>query len=349
MAALQMNAEILNRILDERAQKEEIISFLEEVIDDELARGDEADCDLIDACVEVLESETESESFLRLLSKPSFLRAVQRRSAYYKRRYRTAVAVCACAVLLVAATVGSLQTESGAALAKRVQQKLEAIFTEESTAPTPQEEPTTQASVTELETEAAQETSTVPETTEAPVVKNTAPTTEAELQLSRIYGIFPDDLKTEYVVGETLDMQGVRVMTVYEDGSEREIPLDDCLVNTQRGFPYDPGSYTIQVFYQGLSFSYPVRVTAQKESVILNSIYGSFEPGFDFTTDSPASPDLSSMTVTAVYSDGSERVLSADEYDVTVSPNFLDNPDKTLVTVSYLDRTFSFILTKEMQ
>ena len=57
MAALQMNAEILNRILDERAQKEEIISFLEEVIDDELARGDEADCDLIDACVEVLESE----------------------------------------------------------------------------------------------------------------------------------------------------------------------------------------------------------------------------------------------------------------------------------------------------
>jgi len=189
----------------------------------------------------------------------------------------------------------------------------------------------------------------VPETTEAPVVKNTAPTTEAELQLTRIYGIFPDDLKTEYVVGETLDIQGVRVMTVYEDGSEREIPLDDCLVNTQRGFPYDPGSYTIQVFYQGLSFSYPVRVTAQKESVILNSIYGSFEPGFDFTTDSPASPDLSSMTVTAVYSDGSERVLSADEYDVTVSPNFLDNPDKTLVTVSYLDRTFSFILTKEMQ
>ena len=36
MAALQMNAEILSRILDERAQKEEIISFLEEFIDDEL-------------------------------------------------------------------------------------------------------------------------------------------------------------------------------------------------------------------------------------------------------------------------------------------------------------------------
>ena len=98
MAALQMYAEILNRILDERAQKEEIISFLEEVIDDELARGDEANCDLIDACVEVLESETESESFLHLLSKPSFLRAVQRRSVYYNRRYRTAAAVCPCAV-----------------------------------------------------------------------------------------------------------------------------------------------------------------------------------------------------------------------------------------------------------
>lgn len=349
MAALQMNAEILNRILDERAQKEEIISFLEEVIDDELARGDEADCDLIDACVEVLESETESERFLRLLSKPSFLRAVQRRSVYYKRRYRTAAAVCACAVLLVAATAGSMQTDSGAALAKRVQQKLEAIFTEESTAPAPQEESTTQAPVTAPETEVTEEAPTSPETTEAPTVQKTAPTIEAELQLTRIYGIFPESLKTEYVVGETLDMQGVRVMTVYEDGSEREIPLDDCLVNTQRGFPYDPGNYTIQVFYQGLSFSYPVRVTAQKESVILNSIYGSFEPGFDFTTDSPASPDLSSMTVTAVYSDGSERVLSADEYDVTVSPNFLDNPDKTLVTVSYLDRTFSFILTKEMQ
>lgn len=349
MAALQMNAEILNRILDVRAQQEEIFAFLEEVIDDELARGDNADCDLIDACVEVLESETESESFLHLIAKPSFLRAVQRRSVYYKSCYRTAAAVCACAVLLAAATAGSMQTKSGAALAKRVQQRLEAIFAQESTAPTPQQEPTTLESTTQPEVPATEEPTAAPETTGAPVVQKTETTTAETTQLVRIYGIFPEDLKTEYTVGETLDMQGVRVMTVYEDGSEQEIPLDACLVNTQRGFPYDPGNYTIQVFYQGLSFSYPVRVTAQKESVILNSIYGSFEPGFDFTTDSPASPDLSSMTVTAVYSDGSERVLTSDEYEVTVLPNFLDDPNKSLVTVSYLDRSFSFILTKEMQ
>lgn len=203
---------------------------------------------MIDACVEVLESETESESFLHLFSKPSFLRAVQRRSVYYKRRYRTAAAVCACAVLLVAATAGSLQTESGAALAKRVQQKLEAIFTEESTAPAPQEEPTTQASVTEPETEVTEAAPTTPETTQAPAVQKHEPTTEAELQLTRIYGIFPENLKTEYVVGETLDMQGVRVMTVYEDGSEREIPLSDCLVNTQRGFPMTPAVIPFRCF-----------------------------------------------------------------------------------------------------
>ena len=90
-------------------------------------------------------------------------------------------------------------------------------------------------------------------------------------------------------------------------------------------------------------------MNAVPESVILNSIYGVFPPDYTFTVSSFEDIDLSGMTVKAVYSDGSECTLTPEEYEITIECNFMDLENKALVTVSYSERAFSFILTKEVQ
>ena len=143
---------------------------------------------------------------------------------------------------------------------------------------------------------------------------------EAKIEPVRIYGVFPDTLKTEYLVGEKLDTTGIRVMVVYSDGSEQEVSPADCTVQTGNGISQDPGKYTVTVFYEGLSFSYGVTVNAVPESVILNSIYGVFPPDYTFTVPSFENIDLSDMTVKAVYSDVSgDGVLALADYALLAS------------------------------
>ncbi len=55
------------------------------------------------------------------------------------------------------------------------------------------------------------------------------------------------------------------------------------------------------------------------------------------------------MTVTAVYSDGSEESIPLSACEITVEKDFMGLETKALVTVTYEDRAFSFILTKEAQ
>lgn len=349
MEKLYLNETVLRELFSDRAATAEFTVFLNGMIDEELSKGDEADCDLIDACIDALE-ELQKENgeghpaLTALLSQEKFLKSIQRHSVARRGAYKKLSVICASLVLLFAA--GSVYSEqtTGQSMVRQIGNKLAAMFTtgevettlpEETTAPVP--ESTTET--TEPETAASE-----PETTTRPRAKaQKAVTTE------RIYGVLPDDLKTMYKVGESLDTTGLRVIAVKSDGTETEIPLTDCEISVDRAFSRDPGKYTVTVSYQGLSFGYGVTVYAQKDTAVLNSIYGAFPAGYDFTVESFDDLDFSCMTVAAVYSDGSERTLTAEEYEVTVERNFMELENKALVTVAYQDRAFSFILTQEAQ
>ncbi len=349
MEKLYIDETVLQELFSDRAATAEFTEFLNSVIDEELSKEDEADCDLIDACIDALEElQTEDgvsyPALTALLSQEKFLKSIQKRSVARRGVYKKLSVICASLVLLFAA--GSVYTEqtTGQSMVRQIGNKLAAIFTagevettlpEETTAPIP--EPTTET--TEPETSASE-----PETTTRPRVK-----TQKAVTTERIYGVLPDDLKTTYKVGESLDTTGLRVMAVRSDGTETEIPLSDCAVSVDKAFSRDPGKYTVTVSYQGLSFGYGVTVYAQKDTAVLNSVYGAFPAGYDFTVASFDDLDLSCMTVAAVYSDGSERTLTPEEYTVTVERNFMDLENKALVTVTYQDRAFSFILTQEAQ
>ncbi|MDO4154472.1 MAG: bacterial Ig-like domain-containing protein [Clostridia bacterium] len=356
MKTLTIHKDVVYALFDDDTFRNEMTEFLNRVIDAELKKGDAMDCDLIDACAEVLlELQTETaesaQTAFVLLSDENFCKQIQKHSLLRKKRQRIlAVSAAAALLLLTVGSVYSRQT-TGETLTKRMEQKIAAWFESERVEtpelPTAAEEttdaPTTPTTAPETTTEAETEPATVKS------VAATAPAQPQETLPTRIYGVFPDDLKTEYQVGEALDMRGVRVIAVETDGTERELPLSDCQVTTERGFSRDPGRYTVTVFYRGLSFSYSVTVVAQKDTVILNSIYGTFPEGFSFTVTSFDDLDLNGLTVTAVYSDGSEREIPLSDCEITVEPNFMELENKALVTVNYEDRTFSFILTKEAE
>lgn len=346
-----MNETVLRELFADAAATRELSDFLNSVIDAELEKGDGMDCDIIDACVDALTelqnpNAQGTDAVLTLLDNEKFLKEIKKHSVLRQKRQCALALTSAAAVLqLVASSAYSKQT-TGETLSKRIEQKIEAWFSLEHVETPEIPEAPSQPAPTAVSSEepSAPEAEIEPETTVA-AVKKTAPTPKTEPV--RIYGIFPENLKTEYKVGEALDMHGVRVIAVLTDGTERELALSDCDVTTERGFSRDPGKYTVRVFYKGLSFSYVVTVTAEKDTVILNSIYGTFPEGFSFTVQSFDDLDFNGLTITAVYSDGSERQIPLADCEITVEPNFMELENKALVTVSYEDRSFLFILTKE--
>lgn len=353
MEKLYVDESVLLSVFNDKQAFSELSAFLTDAMDAEFEKGDAMDCDFIDACTEVLETLQRENGISKttltvLLSQEKFLKAIQKRSAQNTGKYKRLTAICACAALLVAAGSMYSTTETGTSLKRQISNKLSSIFTvENTTALSDPTEPTAPESTTTAEetTAPTTEESTEPATQRKPA----AVRANAEQLPERIYGIFPDTLKTEYKIGEPLDMQGVRVMAVWADGKETEIPLSDCSVTTDRGFSRDQGRYNVTVFYKGLSFTYTVTVDAEKETKILNSIYGVFSEDFTFTVESFDNLDFSDMTVIAVYSDGSEQEIPLNVCEITVEKDFMELENKALVTVTYEDRAFSFILTKEAQ
>lgn len=353
MERLKLNSSIISQVLNDSEAIDEMREFLNGVIDAELSKNDNADCDLIDECINALEEldfedASDAPHLTALLSEEKFLKRIQKKSTLQTGRYKKLIAICASAVILFAAS--SVKTESGQTIGKTISNKIASFFSiedrgeikEESTVPA-ETETTAEPQTSETTTQEQEETTT--QKTEKKATRSVA----KPVTLQKIQGVFSKNVKTEYKLGEELDLNGVQVFAVYSDGNEKQIPLDECTVTVPKNFSKDVGRYKITISYDGKSFSYDVAVYAEKESVVLNSIYGTFSGGYDFKTDSFDNPDFSVMTVTAVYSDGSEKNIPLEDCEITVEKNFMELENKALVTVTYEERSFSFVLTKEEQ
>ena len=366
MERLMLNSSILRQILNDREAIDELREFLNSVIDDELNNAENMDCDLIDECINALEELDFEDSFEKphlaaIMSEEKFVKRIQSKSKLQADRYKKLIAICASAAILLA--VGSVKTESGQTVVKTITNKIAAVFNIESVDPKPEEsttnepttepttaEPTTTEPITETTTELESESET--EVKVIPARKPPEPTTkrpENPVTLQQIEGTLSKKAKTDYILGEELDLSGVQITALYSDGSKKQIPLDECKISVPEKFSKAVGRYKVTVSYQGKSFSYDVAVYAEKSSAILNSIYGTFPEGYDFKVESFDDLDFSEMTVTAVYSDGTETLIPLDECEITVEKNFMELENKALVTVTYEERSFSFVLTKEEQ
>lgn len=354
MEKLKFSLSIIRQILNDREAAEELREYLNFVIDEELSKDENADCDLIDECIDALmeledENSPEKPHLTVILSEEKFLKNIQKKSYFHKDRYKKLAVICASAVILIAA--GSIKTDSGQTVAKTITNKLAAVFNIENIDRQPEKNIETEPSVSEPTTEELTTEKPTEEITEKPTEQENVPTVKAvnPVTLEKIYGVLSKSAKTEYKIGEELDLSGVQIFAVYSDGKEKQIDISECTVSVPNNFSKNAGKKTVTVNYQGKTFSYDVKVYAEKTSVILNSIYGTFPDGFSFKTESFDNMDFSGITVTAVYSDGSEKNIPISECEITVEKNFMDLENKAMVTVAYEECSFSFIMTKEEQ
>lgn len=151
---------------------------------------------------------------------------------------------------------------------------------------------------------------------------------------------FTDEFKDEYIEGEAFDKSGIVVTAEYSDGTTENIPLSECNINYNESFGKNIGYETVTVEYMEVITEFKVRILFDESSVILNSIYAGFPEDVEIGKE-----NLDKIQVYAVYSDGSERRLSADEYKITV-----ESADETtdIVTIDYKNCSATFAIEKEV-
>lgn len=150
---------------------------------------------------------------------------------------------------------------------------------------------------------------------------------------------FENNFKYEYIAGETFDNSGITVTAEYSDGTKAVIPSDECKFTVSNSFGKAIGYETVTVEYMGLKTDFKVRILFDESSVILNSIYAGFPEDVEISLE-----NIDKLQVYAVYSDGSERLLNADKYKITI-----ESVDETtdVVTIDYKNCSATFAIEKE--
>lgn len=289
---------------------DELCKMLEAIIDSEFEKGDETDFDFIDECADAINAirSGDSAQIIPLISRKDFLKKV---GINTDSRIKAAVAVCA-AIALVFTAGAQIKNKENISLIQSFSGVVSDFF----------------AGDKQIETTSVQPS-----------------TTEKTANLINIAVETADDFKTEYYIGEKFSDRGIIVFAEYENG-ERML-TDNYTLEIPEDFGTAARYEKILLSSNGFTFELTVRVIEGVETKKLNSIYAVFPDDFDFTTDDLYNFDYGSMQVYAVYSDGSERELSEDEYIVTQEHGgaFIDRYIE--VTVTYQDCTCSFTAYKE--
>ena len=140
--------------------------------------------------------------------------------------------------------------------------------------------------------------------------------------------------KTQYEIGDELDLTGLVVTAHYSDGSEAAV--EDYEVS---GFDSSTaGEKTITVTYQDKTTTFTVNVKEAAPVVTLESITVSGPTKTEYEIGDEL--DLTGLVVTAHYSDGNEKVLSAGDYEVSGFDS--STAGEKTITVSYQGKTAAF-------
>ena len=289
--------------------EEALCAYLNNLIDEELAKGDETDFDLIDEYADAINCIRENGAdILPVISDRDFMKRIG--IAPKSPAFKIAAIAAALAVVI---GIGAVTTQgSPSEIARDVAKYFRELF-----------------NVYELEPVTEQ----IPETTTAKADESTT----QRIKIKWIELRFGDSFRREYYVGESFDKTGLEVVALTTEGS---YTTDDYTVKFDSPFAEKAGEQTVTVKAYGFSESFTVRILNNEKTPVLNSIYATFPEGFDFTYK--GEPDLSGMQVYAVYSTGEEKELKKGEYTVAIEETKLLFKKSAAVKVEYGGCTSSF-------
>ncbi len=144
--------------------------------------------------------------------------------------------------------------------------------------------------------------------------------------------------KTEYSLGETIDLTGLRIRIV-TDGEESESKNGSFLIYSKDPLT-EEGNQEFWVGYENAKISFPITVGASEDQVLglrLDVLPSktSYEIG--------ESPDLSGMVLSIITDKGTKTAENLDDLEVT--PEVFSESGKVRVTVSYGQESVSFEVT----
>lgn len=294
----------------------ELCAMLEALIDAEFDKGDDTDFDFIDECADTINAIRSGDDvqILPLISRRDFIKKV---SGSSNKNIKTALAVCAAlAVIFGVGTVLSKMADTD------IIREVYGFFSEFFVQKAEPVEPTT-----------------------SPVIPETS--SSAQTSVPEIIGISvekSDDFKSEYYVGEKFTAEGITVFAEYSDGERKTV---DYQVRISDSFGTEPKYETVEFTACGFTQTMEVRIIESLETKKLTSIYALFPDDFTFTAKDVENITLDGMQVYAVYSNGSETELNAEEYEISKETEKNIFEEYALVTVSHGNCSCSFVITKE--
>ncbi len=316
-----------------------LIRELEEIIEEELSENiDEMNAELIDDCCVAIENLQKVFDGEKSEEYKAFL-GVERIIKQHNKKLRSVyVAYAACAAVAVLCAVTSVKlTNQNAQGTLKPNSFLDDIFNVyEHTVTNPEEttekEQTTKAVKENTTFSNNETTNSIPLTTENQVTEITPPNITRPIpDVCKVRAILPPGFRTEYTDVSQINLSQVKVKVSYSDSNEKVVSIDEC--DVEIGKPDKNGRTKITITYENMYTSIYVNVRSEKEKnpVTLNSIYGNFSGGYN----------TYSMTVFAVYSDGTEKEIPKGEY--TVSMVYSEDFDADVAIVEYGGCSFQFI------
>ena len=319
-----------------------LIGELEEIIEEELSKDiEEMNAELIDDCCVAIENIQNVLNGEKTEKYEAFL-GVERIIKQHNKKLRSvyvASAACAAVAVLCAITSVKLTNQSAQGFLKpnSFLDNVFNIYEQTVTNPeaeTTEKEQTTKAQADEPTTFINNEITTdVPLTTENQVTEVITPpgVTKPVPDVCKIRAILPPGFRTEYTDVSQINLSQVKVKVSYSDSNEKVVSIDEC--DVEIGKPDKNGRTKITITYEFMYTSIYVNVRSEKEKnpVTLNSIYGNFNGGYN----------TYSMTVFAVYSDGTEKEIPKGEYTVNIV--YSEDFEADVAIVEYGGCSFQFI------
>lgn len=245
----------IRELVNENSFTELITSELYALIDEEIEKGDEMDCQLIDELVNAIEALENAESEKKnalilplLFNDSSALAKRVRNKVNGKNTLMRLTAIAAAVAIFLSGTNQLLLNTEGTSLAQEFTaliDKISDVFTQSKIA-----DDSTQESTTTPNEEITEQNNSEPTVTEPEIVSIGLIT----------YGNF----KTSYLWKEELNLTGLKVVAVYSDDTEKAISTKDCEISGFNSLKL--GEQLITVKYNGFSAYFKVTVSKTEQN-----------------------------------------------------------------------------------
>jgi len=364
-----MNKKAVARMLDTDSFYSELREFLQNAIDEELAKDEcDMDCELIDECAQMLlsidEGEDKNNVLFAFASSKKIIRLASSSAKSGKLSKGLVAAVAAVfAIITLFGTNAVIEKSSGinyiAEIGNAITEKLEewGIIKlddkdgeESTTSPSDEDEPQTNPDEEEQTTEEASKKEETTEKDKEDSDKEESDDNDGESAENKVVALrlgFADSFKTQYLFGEELDLSGLTVTAVYADSSTGEVNISDCTVSGYNRLKEGAQKVTVKYGDTAASFDVSVTKTSEASQKVVTGADGNPPTKVIYTTED-TKLDLDGIKVKLIYSDGTYSAYYSQK-DVTVTKDAdFSSVGKQTVTVRVANQAnYSFEITVE--